>query len=197
MAPLFAPLFAGFSAAAPAAAAAGSAAATVAVPGIAGASTIVPAFAAPAISLSTILQGTATVLGLVSSVAAGNAEAEKYNMEATDTERQKPLETLQGIKRRSSIKRELAGAVGAINTAYAASGVDLSTGTAASARKAAFRDADLALTTEGSTEEVADARLTERAANYRRSAKIAKRMGVIQGLTGAIGNVGSIIGRGY
>lgn len=169
------------------AAAASGAAATA---GTAAAGTVASGF-----SLSTILQGTATVLGLAASIGAGRAEADQLEAQAIDAEREKPLETLQGISRRQSIRREMADAIGAQDTAYAASGVDLSFGTAREARRNAFRDADTALAADIGNEQTRISRLSERAASYRRGAKNARRMGLINGLLGAATNVSGMVGR--
>lgn len=142
--------------------------------------------AATGLSLASILQGTATVLGIVSSISAGNAEAAALEMQAGDADREQPLETLQGIERRASIKRAMADAVGAQDVAYAGSGVDLSFGTAANARRDAYREADVALTADAGTETVRKSRLTERARNYRAAAKQAKRSGLFNALTGGL-----------
>lgn len=150
---------------------------------------------ASGISLSTILQGTATVLGVVSSIAAGNAEGDMLELQAQDAEREKSLENLQGIERRASIKKAMMDAVGAQDVAYAASGVDLSFGTARAARKDAYREADLALTTDTGTQQTRQARLDERAANYRSQAKQAKRLGVLNGFVGGLEGFASIKGR--
>lgn len=142
--------------------------------------------AASGFSLASVLQGTATVLGLVSSIGAGFAEGDRMDAAAIDAEAEKPLESLQGIERRSSIKRAMVDAVGAQDVAYAASGVDLSVGTAAEARTDAYREADLALTSDVSTQQMRTARLSERAKNYRRAGKQARSLGLVNGLTGAI-----------
>lgn len=142
--------------------------------------------AAGGISLASLLQGTATVLGLVAGIGSANAEAGALNAQAADAEAEKPLETLQGIARRTSIKKALADSIGEQNTAYAASGVDLSFGTAAAARSDAFREADLALTTATGTEETRQARLSERASSYRRQAKRARAGGIFSALAGGI-----------
>lgn len=173
-----------------------AAGATVAVPGIAGAATLMPAgaglaagAAAGGLSLSSILQGSATVLGLVSSIAAGNAEAEAAELSALDAESEQSLENLKGIDRRRSLKLAAADAIGEMDAAYAASGVDLSFGTAAQARTEAFREADLGLTSDASTTMGRFSRLQQRAAGYRTSAKRARSAGLINGLTGALGNL--------
>lgn len=165
------------------AAAAGTAAATAAP------------VAASGLSLSSILQGTATVLGVVSSFAAGNAEADMLEMQAEDAEREKPLENLQGIERRSSIKKAMVDALGAQDVAYAASGVDLSFGTARAARTDAYREADLALTSDAGTQQTRVARLDERARNYRSQAKQARRAGMLNGLVGGLEGFSKIAGR--
>jgi hypothetical protein len=174
------------------AAAGGAGAAAAATTSIAG----VPVAAASGLSLTSLLQGTATVLGIASSVAGGNAEAAQAELAASDAEAEQPLENLQGIARRSSIKRQMADAIGAENVAYAASGVDLSTGTAAAARSDAYRDADLALTTDAGTQETRLSRLSERAKNYRLMAKQSRRSGWLTGLTGGLNTLLSFGERG-
>jgi len=137
------------------------------------------AAAAGGFSLSTLLQGTATVFGIMSSLNAGKADAEGYELAAQDAEREKPLETLQGINRRAGIKQKMMAQVGEQDVAYAASGVDLSFGTPNAARQDAFRNADLELTSDVGTEQTRVARLDERAANYRKRAKRARSAAAI------------------
>lgn len=149
------------------------------------------AAASTGFTLSSLLQGTATVLGAVSAISAGNAKAEEYRLAADDAARQVPLETLQGINRRSSIKQEMMDRVGEMDVANASSGVDLSFGTPSQARKDAFRQTDLAVATDVGNEQTRVARLNEREANYRKMSKRAKSSGLFDaltiGLTGATG----------
>lgn len=161
---------------------AGGAAATAAT-----AATGAAAAAGPGLSLSSILSGVATVGGFVSSIMAGNAEADAARAAAIDAEREQSLENLQGINRRRSLKAAAAEALGEQDAAYAASGVDLSFGSAAEARRRALRETDMALTSDGGTQETRVARLQERAANYRRQAGRARMAGVISGITGVAG----------
>lgn len=153
------------------------------------------AAAGTGLTLSTILQGGATVLGIVSAIGAGNADADALELQAKDQERQQALDTLQGIDRRTSIKKALRDATGAQDVAYASSGVDLSFGTAAKARNDANRESDLALNTSSGTELSQSGRLMERAANYRSSAKRARRGGLIDAAVGGIKNTVSILDR--
>jgi hypothetical protein len=174
------------------AAAAGSAgAAGAATAGATGA-----AAASSGFSLAGILQGIATVGGLVASIDAGNADAQQAELAAQDAEQEKQLEVLQGIDRRRSIRLAMRDAVGAAGSAYAASGVDLSFGSAAKARTDAFREADLGLISDTGTETGRVARLSERAANYRVSAKRSRRLGLVNGIAGAAGQAASFFKRG-
>ncbi len=133
-------------------------------------------------SLATLLQGTATVFGAISALNAGKADAEAFELAAQDAEREKPLETLQGINRRAGIKQKMMEQIGEQDVAYAASGVDLSFGTPTEARRDAFRNADLELTSDVGTEQTRVARLDERAANYRKRAKRARSAAAIDAI---------------
>jgi hypothetical protein len=132
--------------------------------------------------ISLVLSGIATVVGVVATMDAAEQDAQAQDMQAIDAEREQPLESLQGINRRTGIKRELMAALGAQDTAYAASGVDLSFGTARQARQDAFREADLALTTDSGTQMTRQGRLAERAANYRSAAKATRQAGKVRGV---------------
>jgi hypothetical protein len=137
-------------------------------------------------SISSVLQGLATVGGVVATIAAGNAEAQRLEMQANDAEAEKPFETLQSVDRKRGLLKAAAEAVGQQDVAYAASGVDLSFGSARQARTDAFRELDVGLETDSGTTMSRLARLTERAANYRSMAKNARRMGLISGLTSGL-----------
>lgn len=147
--------------------------------------------AASGLSLGSILSGAASVLGVVSTLAGASAEAEQMRQAAADADAEQSLETLQGISRRSSIKREMEDALGAQDVAYAASGVDLSHGTAARARTDAFREADLALSSDAGTEMTRKSRLAQRAANYRSMAKRSMLGGFLKAGMGLASSFGS------
>lgn len=148
------------------------------------------------LSLGSLLQGTATVLGVVSSIGAANGEAAQAELAASDADGEQNLETLQGIERRTSIRRQVADAIGAQDVANAASGVDLSFGTAAAARNDAFREGDLALTGDAGTEQTRVSRLMERARNYRSQAKSLKRFGIFNAFTSGLKGFQAIADRG-
>lgn len=137
----------------------------------AGTATTVAATASTGLSISSILQGVATVGGIVATIAAGSAEAESLNMQAKDAEAEKPFETLQSIDRKRSLLAAASDAKGELDVAYAGSGVDLSFGSAAQQRQNVYREADLGLNTDSATTQMRLDRLTERAQNYRRMAK--------------------------
>lgn len=152
--------------------------------------------AAGGISAASILQGATGILSMVASIGAGNAEAEQYELAADDAAREVPLETLQGINRRTSIKQAMMQQIGEQDVAYAASSTDLSFGTPAQARKEAFREADLAITTDVGTEQTRVARLREREVNYRKRASKAKSAGFLNGLTTGLSTFADIKARG-
>jgi len=156
----------------------GGGASTAAAGAGAAATSAVAAPAAAGFSLSSLLQGTATVLGMVQSINAGKADAEAANAAADDAAREVPLETLQGITRRTALKKEMMNSIGQQDVAYAASGVDLSFGTPLQARTEAFREADLGLTSDVGTEQARVGRLQEREAEYRKRAKRARQSGL-------------------
>lgn len=145
------------------------------------------------LSLASVLQGAATVGGLVSAVMSGQAEGERADAEAADAEREKTFETVQAHDRQRQTLRAAAEALGEQDAAYASSGVDLSFGSAAQARKSVFRDADLAGNTNAATASLRLDRLTERAENLRKAGKRARAMGVIGGLAGAAKGFSSIL----
>lgn len=172
--------------------AAGTAVAGTAAAGAGGAA----AAASTSLSLGQLLQGSATVLGMFSHIGAGEADAEALELQAIDAEREIPLENLQGINRRTAINRELQDAIGAQDTAYAASSLDLSFGTPLAARREAFREADRALTSDIGAQVTRTSRLSERAANYRRAAGRAKSRGFFEAGALGLGTAGSFLERG-
>lgn len=166
---------------------------TTAVAGLLGAGTATAGAAATTgISISSILQGIATVGGVVASIAAGNAEGEKLQAEGQDALQEKGLETLQSVERKRGLLKAAQEAVGQSDTAYAASGVDLSFGSAQEARTNVFREADLSLNSESATTAGRLSRLDERAQNLFRMASGARRMGILGALTRGASGFASI-----
>jgi hypothetical protein len=146
-------------------------------------------------TITSILEGTASVLGIVSSIAAGNADAEAAEAAARDADGEQAVENLQGISRRRSLRLAALEAMGDMDVANAASGVDLSFGTAAQAQTEALRELDLALTSDAGTQQTRVARLQERAASYRRTAKRARTAGLVGGLSAGVSTLQRIAGR--
>jgi hypothetical protein len=148
--------------------------------------------ASTGLSIASVLQGVATVGGLVAAIASGNAESTAAKLQAQDAEQQKTFETVQAVDRHRNLLAAAQDATGQIDAAYAGSGVDLSFGSAAKARERVYRQTDMGTTTDNATTDMRLARLTEQAANFRASAKAAKRLGWITGLSGAAGSLASI-----
>ena len=134
-------------------------------------------------TISSILAGTATLMSVSAAKDAAEIEATNQELAAKDALLQQSNETLQGIERRSSIKRAMMDAIGDQATSYAASGVDLSFGTPSVARQEAFREADIGLETSIGTERSRVARLEERASNLKTQAASTRRAAKVTGAT--------------
>ena len=132
------------------------------------------AVAGSGLSIWSILQGVATVGGIVATIAAGNADAESLKAQARDAEAEKPFETLQSIDRKRSLLAAAGEAAGELDVAYAGSGVDLSFGSARQQRQNVYREADLGSETDSATTALRIDRLTERARQFRKMAKRGK-----------------------
>lgn len=164
--------------------------------GAAAAGATTAAAAGSAFSLSSLLQGTATILSMVSTSQAAEMDAQNQEMAAQDAQRQKPLEMLNGIQRRASIKREAADALGQMDIANAAGSTDLSFGTPTQARKDAFREQDLALSGENANTSTSLSRLTEQEVNYRKKASQIRKAGATEAFLTGIKGFTSMMGRG-
>lgn len=147
-------------------------------------------------TIASILQGTASLMGVMALNKGAGIEATSFEMEARDAEAEKALENLQGIGRSAEIKRSLRQAVGEMDVAYGASGVDLTFGTPSQARTEAFREADVGLTTSANTTLSRTARLDERAANYRSRAKSVRQAARTQGRQKMLSTAADIMLRG-
>lgn len=165
------------------AAAAGTTAATAAGAAATGAAA---AAAGTGITLSQILGGTASLLSVVAGMAGANAEAQALEQQAREADMQQQTEGVKGKANQLAIKREMMDAIGQRDVAAAASGVDLSFGTAAQVRKDAFREADQALTSNTFTTMSNQSQYEQRAASYRKRAKQVKSAGVLNALVGGL-----------
>lgn len=152
---------------------------------MAGAAATAGAAAGTGFSVSSILQGLTGVGGLVAAISAGNAEGARLDGEASDAVRERGFETVQNVERRRGLLAAASENLGEVDVAYGASGVDLSFGSANEARRKVFREVDLANTTDSATTEIRLGRLSERARNFRKLGKQARRMGILGGFSRA------------
>lgn len=150
------------------------------------------AAAGTGLSISSILAGVTTVGGLVASIMAGNQQADMLKEQAKDAEEEAKLETIDSVDRKRSLLAAAQEAVGEIDVAHAASGVDLSFGSANEARRRVFRETDLGLTSDSATTQSRINRLQMRAAGYRRMAKSAKLMSRLKAGTMGVQGLASI-----
>lgn len=160
--------------------------------GTAAAGTAVASTAATGLSISSILQGVATVGGVVASIASGNEQAASLEAQARDAQQEKGIETMQSVERKRGLLKQAQESVGQIDTAYAASGVDLSFGSAQEARTQVFRNADISLNSDSATTGSRLSRLSEREQNLFRMAAGARQSALFSGILGGLRGIASI-----
>lgn len=147
-------------------------------------------------TIASILSGTATVAGMLGAQAAGQEQARSLYAQAGDARTEQDIERIRGTERRDSLRRSLLATLGERDVATAASGVDLSFGTAALARDEAERDAERALTLDKSTEDFRVARLQERENEFIRAGRAAKRAGTIKAVGLGLKGGAALVNRG-
>lgn len=136
-------------------------------------------------TVASILSGGATIASALAAQRAGAQAALSSEFSAQDAEVEGRQEAIAGMERRNSLRRALIDQIAEQDTAYAASGVDLSFGTPATARAEASDAAERALTLDQSTEDIRRSRLNQKAANLRvlarqqRTGGLAKSAGLI------------------
>ncbi|WP_143199915.1 hypothetical protein [Bradyrhizobium sp. NAS80.1] len=129
-------------------------------------------------SAFSILSGASTVLSVLNANRAGEAKAAALNAQADDADTQTQIEQIQSTARQTSLKKALVQQLGERDVATAASGIDLSFGTPAIARRQDVTDSERALSIDQDTTDTRIARLRERAANYRIQAQQASAGGL-------------------
>jgi hypothetical protein len=145
---------------------------------------------------ASILSGGATVLSVLNAQRAGDAKAMALEAQADDAIAQSRLETIQSMDRQSSLKKSLALALGQRDVATAASGTDISFGTAAIARREAISDSERALASDQATTDLNVSRLKQRAGNYRIMAEQARAGGLANAASLALEGGAKLLKRG-
>jgi hypothetical protein len=131
--------------------------------------------------LSTILQGSATAMSVRGASLAAEYEAQSLETRALDADFEARQEEILGMERRSAIRQELSDADGELQTAYAASGVDLTFGTPVQARQRAIAEANRALSTDVATQQQRVGRLNQRRSIYLGQARQRRRAASLAG----------------
>lgn len=147
-------------------------------------------------TIGSILSGTATVAGMLGAQQAGQEQSRSLFAQAADARTEQDIERIRGTERRDSLRRSLLATLGERDVATAASGVDLSFGTPAIARREAERDAESALTMDQSTEDFRIARLQERENEFIRAGRAAKRAGTIKAVGLGLKGGAALVNRG-
>jgi hypothetical protein len=121
--------------------------------------------AASGLSFGSILQGGMGLLSMMSALRAGQSQADMYTSQAADTRLDVTQEGIDATERQTGLRKQLLAALGERDTAYAASGVDLSFGTPVQARTEAIQEANNAITVDQSNADLRQSRLRSRAAS--------------------------------
>lgn len=146
--------------------------------------------------LMTVLQGGAGLVSAMAAMREGQAKAGQLELQAVDAEGKAGQAEVDGLRKQNSLRRALLQQMGDHDVAYAASGVDTSFGTAATARREAQSDAASALVQENSNTSAQKMALNRQAIAYRRAAKDSRRAGRMAAIGGLIGTGTDILARG-
>lgn len=120
--------------------------------------------AASGVSFGSVLQGGMGILSAMSALRAGQSQAAMYTSQAADTRLDVTQEGIDATERQTGLRKQLLSALGERDTAYAASGVDLSFGTPVQARTEAIQEANNAIAVDQSNADIRQSRLRARAA---------------------------------
>jgi hypothetical protein len=129
-------------------------------------------------TFASILSGGMTVASALQAQRAGKDQALGLEFQAQDAEVEGRQEMIAGMERRNSLRRALVDSIAEQDTAYAASGVDLSFGTPVVARQQASRSAERAMEIDQSTEDMRRARFGQKAGSLRLMAAASRRGGL-------------------
>lgn len=147
-------------------------------------------------SLWTGLQAAGGLVGMMGAVRAGQASAAALREGAADARFEQRMEQVDAINRQTSLRRQLTAALGERDVAYAASGVDLSFGTPATARRQVILEGQSAIGQDQATSDIRQARSRQRAFSLEAQADDAEQAGWIKGLGLGLGTAASIFKRG-
>jgi hypothetical protein len=149
------------------------------------------AAAGSGLSAASILQGAATIGGVLASIGAGKAQAESYKAQAFEAELERENENAQHVQRASAFKRELLRIVGENDVSYAAAGIDLSAGAPADARQEQQSRVASEISIDRATTDARMAMLKARAASLRRLARNARTKNLLGGLDQGLAGLAS------
>ena len=146
--------------------------------------------------LSTLLQGGMGIMGAMSAMRQGDDQAAALREQAADARVEAGQQRLAGLEKADEVRRSLVAEQGERDVVWGASGLDLSFGTPALARREAASDAAAALGVASANTDMTVARIDQRAANYRRQAAEAKTSGRIKAFSSLADTALSIAKRG-
>lgn len=144
----------------------------------------------------TILQGGVGLMGAMSSIRAGQAQAAAYRMAGADARLQAGNEQIAATEKETSLRKALVASLGERDVAYAASGVDLSFGTPTVARGQAIDEASRAMSTARTASDMRRTQHLAKAAGYDALASDAEAAGSAKAFGGILSTGFDIIKRG-
>ena len=150
----------------------------------------------PGSFFASLLQGGAGLVGAMSAMRAGRATAAAYRSQAADTRLEVNQEAIDATDRQTSLRKQLVAALGERQTAYAASGVDLTFGTPQQAQREAIVTANDVISRDQSTSDIRRSRLRARADTLDAMASDAEDAGAIKGLGIGLSTAGALFARG-
>lgn len=125
-------------------------------------------------TFASILQGAGSVASILGTLSAGADKAQSYKLAARDADLDAVQEEIKGTQRQNSIRRALLETLAERDIAFAASGIDIGTGTPAVARAEATRDAERQLSVDQESTRMRKVRLQEKAIELRRQGRQAR-----------------------
>lgn len=163
-----------------AAAAAGAAALPAWAAGAGFTALAAPAATAGLSTVLTVLSGVATAASIFGSLSSASADALQANQNAVQAEVDAGQSQVEATQQQTSLKRELAKALGENDVAIAASGIDLQGGIARSSRAAAVSDTQTQLSLSRADDDMRRALLKARAQGYRAQASSYETAGLLK-----------------
>jgi hypothetical protein len=139
----------------------------------------VAAAAGSTFNAMSILQGAASVAGILGTLTSANAQAKSYETQARTSDMEAQSTHTEGLQRQVTMKRELMRVLGENDVSFAAAGIDTGSGVAAQGRDVANQRATTEMNVDRAGADGKAAMLRLQASGYRNLARSSRQAGVI------------------